>query len=186
MTVYELRNDVEGYQWLTFPKEADFTVTEKFTGTSLRAGWERLRVAVIEDDLSFEALPSDFPSLGTIPVFSERALEALTDLLRDNGEVLPLTSDHGSYYAFNVTTVIDAIDEHRSTVQRFRDGAIMEILEYEFVSERVQDRTIFKVPQLLSDVFVTDIFVQEVRRAGLVGFAFNEVWSASAPHYRDV
>lgn len=177
MIIFGLRPDVEAYQWLTFPRENDFLVSQELRGTPVRDRWEVLSVTPLKDDLSDNALSGDFPTLGTIPVFSERAVNSLRDLLEANGEILPLTSADGSYSAYNVTTVVDALDEVRSKVTRFRDGRVMEILEYAFLPQRLGGLTIFKVPQILSNVFVTDVFVSRVREAGLVGFKFNRVWA---------
>ena len=40
---------------------------------------------------------NDFPCIGLMPAFSERAINALRDLLEPNGELLPLKSSLGNY-----------------------------------------------------------------------------------------
>jgi hypothetical protein len=122
---------------------------------------------------------SDFPWT-SFPTFSKRAVEALRDLLEPNGEILPLICEFGDYYAFNTTTVVDALDEEHSELKRFKDGGIMRILRYEFYPEKLQGLSIFKLSQLPGGDYVTDTFVQRVQEAGLVGFDFSEaqrVWS---------
>jgi hypothetical protein len=173
-TIYELRPDVD-YQWLTFCRESDFEVLQRFRGGSIRNEWTPLRVVPITEP-QFRDLPAgDFPTLGASPVFSEHALEKLSDMLPAYGEVLPLKSEEGSYYVYNVLSVIDALDEGRSKLVRFTGGRVMTIEEYIFVPERVRGTAIFKIPQQLTKVFVSDEFVKRVRDAGLVGFKFVEL-----------
>ena len=54
---------------------------------------------------------NDFPCVNMmLPVFSHRACDVLKDFLEPNGELLPLDSDLGQYYLFNITKIIDALD----------------------------------------------------------------------------
>ena len=71
----------------------------------------------------------DYPFLVLgLPVFSRRAIEALGDLLEGNGEILPTTCEGDEIFFFNVTRVIDALDESDSEVIGF-DGS-SEIMRY--------------------------------------------------------
>src|SRR5260370_19682769 len=57
---------------------------------------------------------NDYPCVNlTIPAFSRRAVDVLRDLLEPNGELLPLVSSVGEYYAFNTTKVADILDHYR-------------------------------------------------------------------------
>jgi hypothetical protein len=179
MTVYELRADAEAYRWLTMLLDVDFDVLAGLEGIPVGSAWERYAVEPIDDDLNAGKSLGDFPTLGTTPTFSQHAVDALRDMLLENGELLPLTSDAGQFYAYNVTRVVDALDEHRSELKRFRDGGIMRVIRHEFRSEIVADLAIFKVPQLTrGPVFATDAFATRVREAHLKGFVFEEVWTA--------
>jgi len=179
MTVYELRADAEGYRWLTMLQDVDFDALAELEGVKVGPAWQRYAVEPIDDDLNAGKSLSDFPTLGSTPTFSQHAVDALRDMLHANGELLPLTSDAGQFYAYNVTHVVDALDEHRSEVKRFRDGGIMRVVRYEFRPEIVADLAIFKVSQLTrGPVFATDVFAKRVREAHLKGFVFEEVWTA--------
>jgi hypothetical protein len=82
------------------------------------------------------------------------------------------------YFAFNTTTIIDALDEDHSQLKRFVDGGIMWIDKYEFFPKKLASAAIFKVPQLVrSLVYVTDDFVKRVNKAKLTGFVFVQLWS---------
>lgn len=132
-----------------------------------------------DDCLSGGLLPSDFPSSGgIIPVFSQRAVEALADLLLAHGEILPLTCVEGAYFAYNVTRLIDALDLQRSDYHQFSSGVIFDISRHEFRPDRLRDAVIFKLPQMPGPgEFVTDVFVRRVEQARLQGFSLKEVWS---------
>lgn len=186
MNVYELKADSNHYQSLDFVNKGDWDnfLLGRWDGRHLQASWSALEVRVLGEDEAGEPLPAgDFPSLGgIIPVFSRRARSALSDLLRANGEFLPLKCDEcagGSYDAYNVTRVVDALDETGSELKRFKSsGRVQRVLRHEFRPEFIADLHIFRIPQE-NRVYVTDLFVERVRAAGLTGFEFLPLWSVS-------
>jgi hypothetical protein len=121
---------------------------------------------------------NDFPCINfNIPAFSRRAVDALRDLLEPNGELLPLISDVGEYYAYNVTTVADVLDVARSEVTWGYDFLyISSIQQHEFLEERLRGRAIFWLPQMMLVYYVTQIFAQRVREHRLQGFDLAKVW----------
>src|SRR5262249_39700345 len=79
---------------------------------------------------------NDYPCVNLlIPAFSRRAVDALRDFLEPNGELLPLVSSVGEYYAYNITTVADALDEQKSEIEWLDDkhtfDEVFEIHRYE-------------------------------------------------------
>lgn len=115
-----------------------------------------------------------------VPVFNARAADLLRPLLIDNGELLPLLCDEGSYFAYNVTTVLDALDLEKSSIIRFASGRIMDITRHEFLQAKVT-HSIFKIPQVpWMEVFVTDEFRDAVSQHRLTGFTFKLVWESTA------
>lgn len=189
MNIYKLKSDFERYQGLRKLKEEDrkklldYRLDHRwFRGAAIGDQWWPIAMGLNEGD---EDLPSgDFPWC-SFPAFSKRAVEALRNLLEPNGEILPLICEFGDYYAFNTTSVVDALDEERSELKRFKSsGRISEILRYEFYPEKLQGLSIFKLRQFPAGDYVTDTFVQRVQEAGLVGFDFStarQVWSGSVP-----
>jgi hypothetical protein len=83
----------------------------------------------------------------------------------------------------NALCVIDALDLKRSDLAFYPNSSqIMRINRYAFVSERLKELTIFKVPQLLShSVYLTGEVVQAVQAAGLKGVGFRLLWDETAP-----
>jgi hypothetical protein len=178
MTVYELRADVNRYQHLTLFNERDvIRLRDTFVGSPMAASWQPLLVEILRDARHRNRPRSDFPAFGGDPVFSKRAIEALRDLLEPNGEILPLRCHEGTYFAYNVTRLVDALDEARSELERFSSGRIMWIERPVFFPVRIASEVIFKIPQSPNRTFVTDRFAQRIQEQGLVGFDLQPVWS---------
>jgi hypothetical protein len=179
MRIFKLRSDVEGYRWLDLVDESGFDLLGELDDGPAGTLWSPLAAEWIEDDLNAGKPKSDFPTLGTTPVFSQRAIDTLLDLLIENGEILPLEVEDGNYYVFNVTRELDAFDENRSDVVRFSTGRIMKVTRYAFHADKLHGPAIFKVPQVRGTIFVTDPFVERVEKAGLTGFEFEKVWEGA-------
>lgn len=93
---------------------------------------------------------------------------ALRSLLEPNGELLPLSSEDGTYWAYNCLTVVDAMDAQRSTADYRAPDRIVVLRQ--FVPRYVELAPIFKLPQWLrGSVLVTEQFVELVLRHGLTG-----------------
>jgi len=180
MQIYQLRSNAEECRWLTLVSESDFRVLSDLNEGPIGAAWEPLPAEWIEDDLNAGKPKCDFPTLGTTPTFSQRAVDKLLDLLVENGELLPLGLTDERYFVYNATRQVNALDEDRSELVRFSSGRIMDIKRYAFRPEQLQSATIFRLPQVRGAVFVTDRFVERVAEAGLTGFDFAEVWSIEA------
>jgi hypothetical protein len=181
MTIYELRAMPDQYQILTTHGMPDWDPEPHwFARQPIAAEW-RPPLLRLYDDKKRPLPVGDFPSFtALIPVFSERAVEALGDMLRANGELLPVHTATDTYYAFNPLTTLDALDEQDSEIARYPDGAIRSIQRHVFYQDRLRDATIFQIPQDLV-TFVTDTFVDRVKEAGLLGFRFDLVWPLPEP-----
>lgn len=120
------------------------------------------------------ALPSDMPWFRhNVPVLKERALEALGSVLSTDGEFLPLDCDEGQLWAFNVTTVLDALDLDHSDLIRFSSGRIMKVNSYAFRTDKLRAVSAFRIPQM-SSLFVTGDVVTHA--AALDGVGFRMLW----------
>ena len=184
MKVFLLDADVNRYEMLTYSNQEDSKrIMDWFCGEPIGDRWTPLKVEVLRDDENKDRPSSDFPGAGASkPTFSSRALEALQDMLDSNGETLPLDCKDGEYWMFNVTRVVDALDEKNCEVKRFSDGGVMRVERYSFKPERIQGLAIFKILQFpCSDIYVTDLFVERVKAAGLTGFKFNLLWDSEGP-----
>jgi hypothetical protein len=119
-------------------------------------------------------------SYGSIANFSQKAQSVLLPHIAPYGEILPVHFDEAAFAIFNVTHIIDALDEQASEVVYFpSSGRVANIERFVFKPEVIKDQWIFKLPQDASN-FVTDRFVEVVRAAGLRGFEFIKLWSDEA------
>jgi hypothetical protein len=121
----------------------------------------------------------DFEMITDIPVFTAEAFEALRPVLDGRGEELPLNvTDGPAAVAFNVTRVIDALDEERSDIRYFSSGRVMRVRRPVFIVEGVTDETIFRVTTFPPEVFVTSRFLEAATAIGLKGMRLSEDWMA--------
>jgi len=176
---------MEGQEW-ALPRHPDDNFVLTALGGKAQPGWEALEMEFLT---KFEngAIRdySDFPWCGEhVLILRPRALEALRPAFEDYGEFLPLRCSE-PLWLFNVTTVIDALDEERSQIVWFDEGGILDIEKYEFLQDRIGGAEIFKLQERDDGVHVSSIFLQEpmVRRIGALGrkgVAFEMVWSDEA------
>ncbi len=182
MRIYELQPDGERYRSLTLVEELGFNLLADLTEPGSGRAWTPLTAEWIYDDLNAGLAKSDFPTLGSTPVFSARAVDELVDLLVENGELLPLSLSDGAYFVYRTVRLLDALDEDRSELVRFSSsGRVMRVVKYAF-HENVSFPPVFQIPQLRVTVFVSENFVQRVMESGLTGFAFKPVWDSEHPH----
>ncbi|TPM25280.1 hypothetical protein FJ955_23860 [Mesorhizobium sp. B2-2-2] len=169
-TIYEFAV-VEGQEWVLPVDEAYYEVFSALDGTPLENWDPPVMRRVSEGD----PLYSDFPWLGEhAPLLRKPAVDALEAYLLPYGQLIPLRGEE--VWLFNATTVIDALDEERSGIVYFDDGAILAIERYEFDADKIGTAEIFKLPMRASPVFVNDTFVNRVHDAGLRAVSFKPTW----------
>lgn len=181
-TVY-LPHHEEGYEYChpTNPDNYD-TFRFQIDGARRSNTWSPVPMHLVrEADEGKSRLASDSPWLGTHSlIFRQSAIEKLGALLREYGELLPLSCPGTEIMVFNPTRVIDALDEEASSVERYKSsGRIMRITHYAFRPDIVAGVDIFKIPnQRVSSTYVGDRFVQLWNSSGLVGLRFKRIWSS--------
>lgn len=173
--VFRLEPDNERFVNFALVDDDLSHIFREFSGRPLRSSWRTPAIMVADSDDELAAL-ADHALLGTIPVLSEAAVVELRDLLEPNGELLPLGYSRRSYFAYNVTTFVDALDETRSRLVRFSSGEVMIVDTFAWRQSALTGQSIFKIPQLpRASVFVTDSFAHRVRESELTGFVFQQV-----------
>lgn len=181
MKVYSLRADSERFKGLMPVDEEHWDVFREFnSGQSLKDGWVPIpmRFYVYRK----RRLPEgDFPTLlGEAPAFSPRATKALTPILQRHGELLPIDAEGAEYYAFNLMVIRDALDFQKSVVERLSGGMIFAINSYVFTPEKLSGSCMFRIPELVNRIFVTDEFVRVVQDHNLTGFDLPLLWDSDA------
>jgi hypothetical protein len=158
-------------------REPEGDAFERLNGQAIDPNsWPKVTVRVVRDG-SGGTEATDFGLVWTEPAVNFHTVEALSDLLRQNGQILPLLSEDGDYCAYNVTTLLDALDEDRSVVERFSSGRVMSVQRFVFRPEVIAAHPIFKIPQFPhAHAFITDEFVRRVQSARLTGLAPKTLW----------
>lgn len=163
---------VEGQEWLVPLESGDYDRFFSMDGRVIR-DWDPPAMRILtHDDSGRMRTHSDFPWLGEhVPIFAARAVASLGRVALQYGQLLPLRGQEA--WLYNVTNVVDALDEGRSRITYFDDGTILAIEEYAFKWEKIGASEIFKLPVRASPVFVTHRFCDRVRDSGLVGVSFK-------------
>lgn len=170
-------------------EDADLDITDDFAPDDLPTkgrAWTAPRLAglwtprkVVGRVRSF----NDYPCVDLmVPAFSRRAIDALRGFLEPNGELLPLVSPVGEYYAYNATTVVDALDEDASDIDWLDQtlGVPFRINKYAFDCARLKGAPIFRIVQDTISVFVSQDFVDAATAVGLKGMDFKLVFPFEA------
>lgn len=182
MNIYELCPGLDIYQTLLIDKltpSEQLEILYRLRG-EVQEEWHPFDVTLLTKMGRQDLLPSDYPCSGGIPVFNQNSVEALVDILEDNGQLLPLNSRDGNFYAYNTTTLVPALDKERSDLSRNQSGNIIKVSRYSFIYEVICNLTIFKLSCFSQRAwpFVTDRFIDRIREHDLKGFRPNLVWSS--------
>src|SRR5690349_17620637 len=150
MHVWEMTNVSDKFLSLILKeqKEENYSyLFEKFEGKRIENPWFPPSVKYLKK----RANKSDAPKCWDIkaPIFSERAVRALSIFLDSTSQILPLEHETEKYYAINVLNIVDALDKQKSKIKYFSSGRIMEIEEYFFNCDKLKDQHIFKIPEML-------------------------------------
>jgi hypothetical protein len=174
---------LDGYELCQPVNQDDFeAINVQVNGASRGATWRPIRVRLVRQDEGRPLIESDAPWLGSHAlIFKPRALELLGPLLREYGELLPLTSREAELCIYNPTRILDALDEGNSSLRRFSTGRVMMVEKYVFRPTVISDSPVFKIPNLrVSPTFVTQRFVDLWTSTGLRGLEFRHVWTGPA------
>jgi hypothetical protein len=120
---------------------------------------------------------SSVSSLG--PVFSDRAKKNFEPSLEGLGRWIELVFDEAPYWLFFNTNVADVLEPQKCEFKYFRDGGLMEIIQYAFNENAVKNQFLFSLSQQPGrENLVTDAFVNVVRENKLTGFWFLPLWNS--------
>jgi hypothetical protein len=168
---------VEGVEWIGLRDPDQWETFYALCGP-VGSGWRAPQMQFIEEQENLTARQySDFPwCLHNVLVVRDQALPLLRPILEQYGEILPLLCEE-PVWLFNTTNIIDALDEERSTIARFTDGAVLAIEKHAFRSDAIGDAEIFRLPGRASNIYVRETLVRRIGELGLSGIAFDLVWA---------
>lgn len=113
----------------------------------------------------------------SIPLIHERLIDSLSSLLTPYGELLPMPSENGIYYAYHVLKAYDALDWERSTTYRY-PKSLVQIQRYEFQVEKVKRPLFFRLPHSYAPFFATESFLQRLNDLNGEGWQFEKCWES--------
>ncbi len=117
-----------------------------------------------------------YSGVGSTLVLSQRACKALGPMLDRAGALLRLNPAHEmGHRLFVWYRHIDALDTVRT---KREEGFPSFITRHEFQSTMLEGVDIFRLSNRIGRLFVSERFVQEVRRHRLSGFRFRHIWSS--------
>lgn len=123
---------------------------------------------------------SDFPVTAARTIFSEKAILAFNDKLKETVKYLQINCDSSDKYYLVDIPVIDCLDYEKSVIKysEIDRSKILNLKRFAFKTEIVTDKLIFQIPESRSRIFVTDQFIEEAKVAGLVGVNFIKIWDS--------
>jgi hypothetical protein len=172
----------EGVEWLTL-RDSDPDQWEMLSVLSGPVGsaWQVPQMSFIRqrEDGSPRRY-SDCPwCLHSVLIVRDRALPSLRPVLGRYGEILPLRCEE-PVSLFNATMILDALDEDRSEIVRFDNGDLLEIERHVFRPDVIGNSEVFKLPVRASSIYLQETVVRRIGEIGLVGVAFDLVWTDEA------
>ena len=126
-------------------------------------------------------IETDFPNLGAAGavVLSDWSTAAFETMLTDAGYFIDARIPaHKAYKIFICERVIDALDQQRSSLTRFSDGGVWDVMHYELRPELLHGMDVFRLQHQRARLFVSDRFKAIADDYGLTGFVFQEIWSS--------
>ncbi|OZQ69248.1 hypothetical protein CA600_03500 [Paenibacillus sp. VTT E-133280] len=181
MKVWRWGFEADKYETFSFPNPEDSKkyLRSRFNTEPLGEEWQNVHV-----EITGSRKVGDCTGVNSnIPIFSEQAVQVLAPYLTSNVELLPLQHPTKSFYAVNVTRLIDGLDYEKSIIEYIEEhpNVIKNVSSFAFKKDIIQDYPIFKIPEYKRlRVFVTDTFKSAVEASKLKGFTFELLWDSEA------
>jgi hypothetical protein len=170
----------EGYEFCHPINRREFIAIANLCNGNERAEtWRPLEMELIRVDEGEPLVESDSPWLDSyILILRRRVIDAVGAILLEYGELLPLRCAGAELWLYNVTHVIDALDEAASVINRFSDGQIMLVKHPAFRRDVIGKSDIFKLSHARGEtIYLSQHVVDLWNSAGLTGVEFDPVWS---------
>jgi len=179
MTYFMYEPDSDAYSAVGLSLDAEKPLIETHFDDG-RAGdlWDPIVFDRYDDDL---ISPSDFPCFSNcyhVPLMSAKAWGAISDMVGNYCEPLPVVMPSGEeYYFVHVMLTVDALDESRSEI-RYNNttGRISRVYRYVFNSPIPRGIHLFKLPRHRGRKLVYDShFKSLVEENNLIGLLHTEL-----------
>ena len=171
MKIYRLQKEY-GFAELIPNNESLDMINEGFVGKPMKDYWniQKMKWNKEESDII-----GDFSFLaGLIPVINNNVFKKLSAVIaKESVELLPIVINDEKYFALNILNIkSNILNEKKSNIEYFEDNSIMYINEYVFNDIHVEP--IFKIHQLTTHIFTTDVLKNIIKKEKLTGINFIE------------
>jgi len=176
-TILDASPDVDKYRVYVFEDESDASLMASRDATPKLSTWRPIRVRTFDEKGGKRKPIADISGMVGLTLFSERAYEVTHPLLKGCGEFLPFICGSQRLWGFNVTRLIDCLDENASELVRFPStGRVMDVRTYVFQDVGDLGVCIFGIPQFkgirtYSTEATRDLFTDH----GLTGMSFRKL-----------
>jgi hypothetical protein len=183
LDTYQDIPEYEGFGWASGHRSHRFQVKQHRDGTY--RPWDLEGLWFNDEVIGRVRAWNDLPMMSGVPIFSSRAVNVLGEMLSRNGELLPVKTGLGEYFAFNSKRVFDCLDvegttfdisakEMRSDIEAHSiDIRSIDIFK---IVEGVVNEGIFRIKYINGNIFVNHIFVEQINEHHLNGFNFIPIW----------
>lgn len=171
MNIYKLKKTYSFAELIPCSDFADISYNG-FIGVSMKKEWKPF---MMEWNFEIFSIKPDISMLGGIlPVINNRVKKSLLLIgLDDLVEFLPVIVDNEEYYVINVLYHTEGLlSTRKSKINYSSNKRIIYIDEYVFYKE--ETKPIFKVSQLLTHIFVNDIFKDVIEKHSFTGLEFEK------------
>lgn len=182
MKLWELRIE-NGFDVLYSKDDNIKEIMSCFIGSLKSDYLEPIELITIEEGLYADIV--SFSKNPLRPIFTQNAVNALQELMKDSVEMLPVKHPKYDCYIINIVDVVDCLNYKGSKICRW--GTIE---KYDIIEERVNGHHIFlvdirerKTTSLIP--LVSDEFKQRVLSNGLKGLRFRLAWDSDSVSQRN-
>ena len=173
--IYYLSFETMKYRCFELPPQEFKTLedTKIDEGEKVSAVWPKITLGFENNKKRI----SDFPYFYlTFPIFSERAVDALHDLIDSYVEFLPVevTNSEKKFFGVNVWKIYDTLDLSRCDYEQIHNCFVIET--FAFKDDILPEASIFRIREMsYRRIFVSQEFRDLVEKKKLIGLRFEHL-----------
>ena len=129
-----------------------------------------LEIVTDEEDIGLNEADFGLINIGSI-VLTEHVIDTFGEFAKNYGELIPLEYGSRTLMLWNVTNIVDALDEEHSEMNSY--GGVDEEV---FSKEKIGTSKIFKIKEdNFTNIYCTGVFKQMVEENAFSGLVFEEI-----------
>lgn len=178
MRIYQIAL-VDSVAQLIPDEDWDLDYRKTFDGRSKAPTWEPVElVRAWGSKTKRIAEMTDFARVGLF-VLSERAVEELYDLIKDDVELLPVMVEGKKRWVMYVTSVLDCLDYEKSEFSLFSDGSVLSFDALMFKEDVIKGHNVFRHRERPTGfIYTSEEFMRRVKSIDPDGTKFVLVWDS--------